>query len=346
MEDKTAIYYQALLDRNPAFTGIFFAAVKTTGVFCLSTCRARKPLRENVEFFSTFREALAHGYRPCKICHPTENAHEAPEPVKKAIQMVKSQPKEKISDQILREQALNPEQIRRWFKQHYGMTFQAFQRMFRINEAFQEIKNGQSTTATAFEFGYESLSGFGYTYKKLIGRSPRNSLHKNLIRLSRLTTPIGPMFVAATEQGICLLEFTDRRMLETEFRDLQRLLKAHILAGENQHILQAKLEINEYFAGKRQQFELPLHAPGTPFQHQMWQSLQEIPYGQTTTYQHQALKIGRPNAVRAVASANGHNRIAIVIPCHRVIASNGDLTGYGGGLERKRWLLDLERNSV
>lgn len=161
---------------------------------------------------------------------------------------------------------------------------------------------------------------------------------------SKFTTPLGPMFVCATDKGVCLLEFTDRRMLETEFKDLQRRLKAKIIVGENDHIKQAKKEIKEYFDGKRKSFDVHLDTPGTDFQKTIWTCLQEIEYGTTITYQQQADKINNPKAVRAVASANGNNRVCIVIPCHRVIGKDGKLTGYSGGLERKRWLIEHEKN--
>ncbi len=335
-------YYQALLDRQQCFTGIFYACVKTTSVFCIATCRARKPKLKNVEFYTTFKEALDQGYRPCKICKPTENAHEAPKEVLRAIEMVKRHEKEKISDFRLRESGISPESVRRWFKKNYGITFHAFQRMYRINVAFQELKTGRKTTDTAFGVGYESLSGFGYTYKKLLGSSPRKSITKNVILLSRAATPLGPVFVAGTDKGICLVEFVDRKMLEKEFSDLQRLLKGTIIAGENQHTEQVKTELREYFQGERMHFDVALHTPGTEFQNVVWEALLNITHGQTMTYRQLAEKIGNPKAIRAVASANGLNRIAIVVPCHRVIGSDGQLRGYGGGLERKQWLLDHE----
>jgi len=226
------------------------------------------------------------------------------------------------------------------------MTFQAYQRMYRINNAFQELKKGKNATHTAFDTSYESLSGFGYTFKKLVGKSPKQIKDKNIILINRLTTPLGPMFVCATDNGICLLEFVDRRMLETEFKDLQKLLKANIISGENEHIKQAKKEIKEYFEGSRKKFEVKLETPGTDFQNSVWNCLQQIEYGTTTTYQKQAEKINNPKAIRAVASANGYNRISIVVPCHRVIGKDGKMTGYGGGIERKKWLIEHERNNA
>ena len=339
---QVAQYYQALVNRDSQYLGSFFVGVKTTGIFCLPTCRARKPKKENVVFFSSTKELLQHGFRPCKICRPTENAYEPPHEVQQALQMVAAQPDKKVGDYQLRQTGLSPEKIRRWFKQHHGITFQAYQRMLRINTAYQALSKGQRVTDAAFTSGFESLSGFGAAFKELIGSSPQDGPQKRVLVLSRFTTPIGPMFVCASNQGVCLLEFTDRRMLETEFRDLQKRLNAVILVGENEHTQQAKEELADYFAGKRQTFHLSLDAPGTPFQQLVWEELQTIPYGQTRSYQEQAVAIGRPKAIRAVASANGHNRIAIVIPCHRIIGKDGSLTGYGGGLERKKWLLELE----
>ncbi len=339
-------YYQALLEKNEQYVGIFFVGVKTTSVFCISTCSAKKPLLKNVSFYATFKEALDHGFRPCKICKPTENAHEAPAAVQLAIELVKKNPKEKLRDYQLRLHNISPEVVRRWFKKHHGMTFQAFQRMYRINNALLELKTGKDTTDTAYESGYSSLSGFGYMFKKIIGNSPNHSRQKCIIRISRLTTPLGPMFVCATDNGICLFEFVDRRMLETEFRDVQRFFSATLITGENTHSTQAKREMEEYFDGRRKIFDVKLDIAGTAFQKRVWAALQKIQYGTTHTYQQQAIYINQPTAIRAVASANGFNRVSIIIPCHRVIGKDGAMVGYGGGIERKKWLIRHERNNV
>lgn len=344
-EKEIQKYYNALVSKDRQFIGVFYVGVKTTGVFCISTCRARKPKLENVEFYTESKDLLRNGYRPCKICKPTENSGEPPEEVIAALEWLERQPKTKISDYDLKQEGLSPENIRRWFKKYHGMTFQAYQRMIRINTAFQELKNGKSVTSSAFDSGYESLSGFGYTFKNLVGSAPDESKDKDVILMTRLTTPLGPMYACATDRGICLLEFTDRRMLETEFKDLQKRLNANILAGENVYLKQLKVEIEEYFEGSRKEFSVNLHTPGTDFQQRVWNALLNIPYGTTSTYQQQAERLNRPTAVRAIASANGHNRISIVVPCHRVIGKDGSLTGYGGGLERKKWLLEHERKN-
>lgn len=159
---------------------------------------------------------------------------------------------------------------------------------------------------------------------------------------SQLTTPLGPMWICATDKGICLLEFVDRKNIEVQFEDLQKRLNAKIIVGENDHIIQAKKELSEYFNKARTSFEVSLDTPSTTFRQNVWRALLKIPYGKTCSYGVLAKALGKPNAVRAVGTANGHNRVAILIPCHRVIGADGSLTGYAGGLERKRWLLELE----
>ncbi|UCE57078.1 MAG: methylated-DNA--[protein]-cysteine S-methyltransferase [Desulfobacterales bacterium] len=150
------------------------------------------------------------------------------------------------------------------------------------------------------------------------------------------------MLAGANEEGICLLEFIDRKMLETQLNRLKKLLKAELIPGSNKHFNELNKQITEYFDGTRKEFTIPLVITGTPFQKKVWSALQAIPYGSTRSYKEQSETIGNPQAIRAVARANGDNRISIIIPCHRVIGANGELVGYGGGLWRKRYLLNLE----
>jgi AraC family transcriptional regulator of adaptative response/methylated-DNA-[protein]-cysteine methyltransferase len=164
-----------------------------------------------------------------------------------------------------------------------------------------------------------------------------------MIKIMTIDTPLGEMIAGATDDGVCLLEFGDRRMLPTEYKDLKRLLNTDIEDGENIHLVQLQKELNEYFEGTRKEFSVSLHTPGSIFQQSVWKELQNIPFGSTRSYQEQAIALNKPDSVRAVANANGMNRISIIIPCHRVIGSDGQLTGYGGGLKRKKWLLDHEK---
>ncbi|MEX2641155.1 MAG: methylated-DNA--[protein]-cysteine S-methyltransferase [Balneolales bacterium] len=337
------IMYKAILEKDSAFEGLFYLAVKTTGIFCRPTCTARKPKKENVEFFAKAKEAILHGYRPCKICNPMEKPDKTPEYITRILKDITEHPSRKYKDDDLIEKGIEPHKIRRWFLRHHGLTFHAYQRMIRINSAFKKLKKGESAAAAAYDLGYESLSGFNDSFKSVFGVSPSNSKGKQIIDVTRLDTPLGPMMACANEEGICLLEFTDRKMLETEFKDLSRQLKANIVHGNNEYFELLDRQLGEYFHGDRMEFTIPLFTPGSVFQNQVWDQLKRIPYGETCSYYEQAVAIGKPHAVRAVANANGMNKIAIIIPCHRVIGSDGKLTGYGGGLWRKKYLLDLEK---
>ncbi len=343
MELSADRMYQALLDKDPQFEGVFYVGVKTTGIFCRNTCTARKPKRENVKFFDNTQNAILDGFRPCKVCKPLQQKGEVPTYIADLIQEIHINPEQKITDWQLRQRNLDPAAVRRWFQKEHGMTFQAFQRLTRINQAIGMIQKGEKVSSAAYDNGYESLSGFAYSVQKTTGLNPKATENKQVITAIRFATPLGTMMAATTDKGICLLEFTDRKALETELKQLQKLLNAIILPGNHPILHQLQQELDAYFAGTRKDFEVPLHAPGTPFQQQVWQALQTIPYGETRSYKKQAQVIEQPQAVRAVARANGANRISILIPCHRVIGEDGNLTGYGGGIWRKQWLLNHER---
>jgi AraC family transcriptional regulator of adaptative response/methylated-DNA-[protein]-cysteine methyltransferase len=336
--------YQAMMRKDPDYEGSFITGVKTTGIFCRPTCHAKKPKRKNVVFFQTVDEALMHGYRPCKVCKPITNADETPTYIAKLVSQLNNEPYLQLKDRDLVERGIEPHKIRRWFLKHHGITFHAFRRMLRINTAFRQISAGCGITDAAFDTGHNSLSGFNTGFQQVFGKPPSKAKSTVVIDIARFTTTLGPMFACASKTGLCLLEFTNRRMLEREFKDLAKRMNAVILPGENPFLEQVQHQISEYFNGDRQTFSIPLHTPGSEFQQKVWQSLHDIPYGTTTTYKKQACSLGNEAAVRAVASANGMNRIAIIIPCHRVIGEQGNLTGYAGGLARKKWLIDHERH--
>jgi AraC family transcriptional regulator of adaptative response/methylated-DNA-[protein]-cysteine methyltransferase len=337
------IMYQALLNKDSSFEGIFFAAIKTTSIFCRPTCRARKPKRENVEFFTTAREALFAGYRPCRICSPMEPPGQVPDAVLEILRTIGKEPGERWKNADLKQKGIHPDFLRRWFKKHHGITFQAYLRALRVGQAFERIKEGENVLDTAMDHGYDSLSGFTEAFKRNIGASPQKSLERTIISITRIATPLGPMLAGATGDGICLLEFADRRMVETQVTRLEKHLHARAIPGRSPLFEQLEIELGEYFEGHRKTFTIPTVLPGTPFQKKVWEILREIPYGTTRSYTEQAALIGNPGAVRAVAKANGDNRIAILIPCHRVIGVDGRPVGYGGGIGRKEYLLKLER---
>ncbi|MBI5326028.1 MAG: methylated-DNA--[protein]-cysteine S-methyltransferase [Ignavibacteriae bacterium] len=163
-----------------------------------------------------------------------------------------------------------------------------------------------------------------------------------MIYTNKINTSLGEMIAGATDEGLCLLEFNDRPALTKELDNLKKILNSEIVDGEHELITQTKIQIDEYFQGKRKEFTIKLNAPGTIFQKKVWGVLIDIPFGNTRTYKNQAARLGNSASIRAVGKANGDNRIAIIIPCHRVIGANGDLIGYGGGLCRKHYLLEFE----
>ena len=169
---------------------------------------------------------------------------------------------------------------------------------------------------------------------------------QRVIATTTIDTPLGIMHAGAIDRGICLLDFADREMLAIQVARLQKTFNAELQHGENSHLQTLKTQLEEYFAKQREMFEVPLVLSGTEFQNKAWKELQNIPYGETRTYKQQAEKVGNAKAVRAVATANANNRMAIIIPCHRVVACSGDLAGYAGGLWRKQFLLDLESSSL
>lgn len=334
------VLLRAFMDRDASYEGIFYTGVLTTGIFCRVTCPARKPKPEHVRFFGSRQEAVTAGFRPCRRCRPLDAATSTPEWMDSLVRELDVTPR--ITAARLRERGLHPARVRRGFLRHYGMTFHAFQRARRLGAAFVGMRNGSSQSRAGLDAGYDSLSGFRDAYQRLFGTTPGQGMNVTIGYMHQFETPLGAMVTICTGDGVRLLEFLDRRGLETELRDIGKSLGVTVVAGENDVTHQVEREMAEYFAGTRREFTLPLAPVGTPFQQRVWLALRDIPYGRTRSYGEQARAIGKPEAVRAVARANGDNRIAIVIPCHRVIGANGKLTGYGGGLWRKQYLLDLE----
>lgn len=283
------------------------------------------------------------GYRPCKLCHPLECPDDIPEWLKPLLLELDKRSDYKFRDYELRDLGFNPSRVRRWFKKHHDMTFQTYLRLSRLNKAFGKIANGEKVIESAYDAGYDSLSGFTDSFKNRFGKSPKKIKDQTVVTVARIITPLGPMYAGATDDGLCLLEFADQPMLETQLKRLEKYLKAEFLPGNNNHLLTIQQQLQEYFDGRRTEFEISLITPGTKFQKSVWNSLMEIPYGGTKSYKEQAEYLKNPKAIRAIARANGDNRIAIVIPCHRVIGSNGEMVGYGGGIRRKEFLLNLEK---
>ncbi|MFO0967355.1 MAG: methylated-DNA--[protein]-cysteine S-methyltransferase [Gemmataceae bacterium] len=341
---STAEMQRAYLASDPAYNGLFFLGVRTTGIFCRPTCPARKPLPANVEYFPTAQTALSAGYRPCKRCRPLD-LDEQPAWVTDLLEEVEAAPMTRITEGDLRTRGIDPATVRRYFLRRYGMTFQAYARSRRLTTALGHIREGATIDDAVFASGYESHSGFRTAFSRLLGAPPAGSRNRDNVLLSWVRTPLGPMVAGATAEGLCLLEFTDRRMLQTQLATVRKLFGS-ALPGTNQHLEQLHDELPRYFAGSLRTFTVPLVYPATTFQRRVWDALLAIPYGETRSYDDLAAAVGVPKAPRAVGRANGSNRIAILIPCHRVVRKSGDLGGYGGGLRRKQFLLNLERGAI
>lgn len=334
-------YYEALLNKNPAYDGIFFAGIRTTGIFCHATCTAKKPKFENCTFFHTAEEALLSGYRPCKRCHPLFYPQQIPAEVRNLVEAVEADPARRWKEADFQALGVHSATARRKFKEVYGMTFVQYARARRMGIAFKEITQGETVINQQLATGYESSSAFHDAFSKIMGNPPKKA-NSIILYMNMIATPIGRMIAISTEEALYLLEFIDRRGLEKEIERLRMRYDARILVGNTSIHKQTTTELEQYFNEQRTQFSVPLMYSGTPFQQEVWHALEQIPYGETTSYTGIAHNINRPTSVRAIGNANGANQIAIIIPCHRVIQQNGDLGGYGGGIERKKYLLALE----
>jgi len=342
---KQQLYYKALLEKKPEYDGVFYVGVKTTGIFCHASCPAKKPQFENCEFFETAKEALLASFRPCKRCKPLYPPRQTSPAIIKLIIAVEQNPTKRWKDQDFREIGIDESTARRQFKKRFGMTFIEYARARRMGLALKCMKNGHSVIDAQLESGYESSSGFRDAFSKILGNAPTRSDGKVLLA-SWLDTPLGPMLVVVDESYLYLLEFIERRGLENEIRRLRKRLKIGIIPGETKITHQIKAELADYFSGKNLSFKTPVYLPGSEFQKNVWHILQTIPIGQTRSYLDIAKVIGHPKAYRAVANANGANQLALIIPCHRIIKSNGELGGYGGGISRKAWLLKHESENI
>ncbi|MDX6694847.1 MAG: AraC family transcriptional regulator [Blastocatellia bacterium] len=338
--------YRALLNRDTTFEGIFYAGVKTTGIFCRPTCPAKKPKPENVEYFPSSKEALYGGYRPCARCHPLNKEKNLPEPLKLLREAIEQEPARKLSGLDLRSMGIEPSTARRQFQRYYGMTFNAYQRARRMGLALHEVRSGETVITAQLNTGFESASGFWAAFKQVFGSPPSRAAQVGCLSARWIETPLGPMLALANDEGLRLLEFVDRRGLEQEIAVLRKRAGCAIIPGDHPWLDKIDKELKSYFDGAVGGFTVPLVTTGSEFERSVWSLLRDIPPGETWSYTQLARALGSPNATRAVGRANGRNCLALVIPCHRVIRADGNLCGYGGGVWRKQWLLEHERRSV
>lgn len=271
--------YQALVARDSEFEGVFYAGVRTTGIFCRPTCPARKPKPENVEFFGSPKDALYAGYRPCARCHPLDRDKKAPELVTRLRQMVDDSPAGKITDADLRALGIDPSTARRQFRRYYGMTFQAYHRARRMGLALHQIRSGESVIGAQIDTGFESASGFWKAFKQVFGAPPSAAEQTKCLLAQWVDTPLGSMVALGNDDGIHLFEFTDCRGLENEITRIRKRLKCPVVPGSNRHLDKFCEEIRNYFDGVSTQFTGPMLTAGTPFEQAVWEQLRSIPPG-------------------------------------------------------------------
>lgn len=335
--------YDALLARDARFDGRAYVCVATTGIFCRLTCPARKPLRQNCTFRPSIGTCIEAGFRPCKRCKPLEPAAQADPQVATLLAALDAQPDKRWAEGDVTAMGFDLSTIRRAFKRHFGMTFLEMARQRRLREGFESLAAGATVITAQHEASFDSASGFRTAFARLLGCAPGDLATKGLLLASWIPTPLGDMIAVSSAQHLHLLEFVGRKALPAELRTLASHAKGALGLGSYGPTEQVRAELAAYFAGHCARFETPIAMQGSSFAKAVWSALRDIPAGESRSYAQIAAGIGAPSAIRAVARANGANQIALLVPCHRVLGSDGALTGYGGGLWRKRRLLEIEQ---
>ncbi len=338
--------WQAIIDRNRAAEGAFFVSVRTTGVYCRPGCGARLPKRENVAFHATSAEAEAAGFRACLRCKPNLDRSDDAQAkmIARACRTIEEAEEPPALETLAKTAGLSPWHFHRVFKAATGVTPKAYADAHRGKRVRDELKRTRTVTEAIYSAGFNSNGRFYAASDQLLGMTPSDFREQGAgatIRFAVGECSLGTILVAATNKGICAIRLGD---------DPQELVRAFQndfargeLVGGDRDFERVVATVVGFVEGTAPEFNLPLDVRGTAFQQRVWQALREIPAGKTATYSEIAAKIGRPSAVRAVAQACASNRIAVVIPCHRVVRTDGSLSGYRWGVERKRALIEREQ---
>jgi AraC family transcriptional regulator of adaptative response/methylated-DNA-[protein]-cysteine methyltransferase len=343
LPDEDALW-DLCLSGDTSMDGAFFAAVRTTGVYCRPSCTARKPKRENVSFFASCEAAEAAGYRACKRCFPKLATRDgAAELVRRASELLDSEEPPALPG-LTRALKVTAAQLQRTFKRVLGVTPQQYVEARRLARLKDGLRDGRSVTDALYDAGYSSSSRLYESAGDRLGMTPatyRRGGRGMRIRYHISGSPLGRMLVAGTKIGVCAVHIADSDAelgvaLRGEFPEA-------IIEPDDGALEGFVSQIVDHVRGMRPRLDIPLDIQGTAFQMRVWRALQEIGYGATRTYSEIAEAIGSPRAVRAVGNACGRNPVPVIIPCHRVVAANGGLGGYGLGIERKRKLLATER---
>lgn len=341
--------WRAVVERRGVPDHDFVYAVRTTGVFCRPTCPSRRPRFENVEFFGSTHEAERAGYRPCRRCKPLERPA-APDPIARAYQLVRSAEQSPTLAQLASAVALSPSHLQRGFKARYGMSPRELAAQGRIHRLRGALRAHQSVARATYDAGYGSSSRVYESADRMLGMTPAEYARGGAgqtIRYATVRSLFGPLLVGVTSRGVCavLLGPSDTALTKQLAQEFPAATIERVDSGADDYLQQLVDRVATAVASRRPDPTVPLDLSGTEFQVRVWKALLTIPPGRTTTYTAVARNIGQPEAVRAVANAIGCNRLAIVVPCHRVVRQDGSMGGYRWGVPLKRQLLDAERET-
>ncbi len=341
--------WAALERRDASAADRFFYGVRTTGVYCRPGCTSRLPLRANTMFFETHAAAEAAGLRPCKRCRPTDgsSASRHVAAIEKACALLQNSETMPSLAELADAAGISRFHFHRVFKQITGATPRDYARTHRLGRLADKLDAGQPVTAAIYASGFGSSSRAYEAAPAGLGMTPgarRRGGTGETIRFVTVETPLGWALVAATGRGVCMTALADAR--DSLVTALRQRFPAATLVAEDAGLKDWAERIVGFITAPDHNLDLPLDIKGTAFQARVWRALQKIPLGRTATYTEIAAALGQPKAVRAVAQACAANKLALIVPCHRVIRRDGELGGYRWGVERKRALLDRERAAI
>jgi AraC family transcriptional regulator, regulatory protein of adaptative response / methylated-DNA-[protein]-cysteine methyltransferase len=337
--------WKAVVARDAAADGQFYYSVATTGIYCRPGCPARLAKRSNVHFYDTTADAERAGFRPCKRCKPDQPSLDQlhAKKVAQACRLIESADEAPKLEALAETVGLSPYHFHRIFKHSLGVTPKAYAMAHRTKRVRARLGESVTVTEAIFDAGFNSNGRFYANSSEVLGMTPsdfRAGGSGKEIRFAIAQCSLGRILVAASKKGICAILFGDDR--ESLLDELKHQFPRARLIGDDKDFEQLTAKVVAFVENPAKGLDLPLDVQGTAFQHRVWDALRRIPVGSTASYAEIAKEIGAPKAVRAVARACATNRIAVAIPCHRVVRSDGALSGYRGGVERKRALLDKE----
>jgi AraC family transcriptional regulator, regulatory protein of adaptative response / methylated-DNA-[protein]-cysteine methyltransferase len=338
--------WDAIVARDRSFDGRFFFGVVTTGVYCRPSCPSRRPLRSNVRFFQLPAEAEQAGLRACLRCQPLSDPHAK---IKDLCRYLEEHCDERPDLEALAERAgLSRFHLQRTFKAIVGVTPKQYLEAHRVEKLKKELRQAKDVTAAVYEAGFGSASRVYERANSRLGMTPKQYRQGGggvTIRYAAITLPLGLAVLGATDRGLCFLQFGESReqLVEALRREYPAAALEPVGDSAPPPFRQWMDALSAHLAGTNPSLDLPLDIQATAFQMRVWDYLRAIPYGKVQSYGEVAAGIGQPSAVRAVARACATNRVAVVIPCHRVVRGTGELGGYRWGVERKQALLDRER---